>query len=89
MSYEDAVKRWAGGKFQINPADISRVEIEAETRNGGYCETCEYEYAVIEVTVYGYELYEWSNKHDPAYKRIATAEMGSSFTELLKELIEA
>lgn len=32
------------------------IGIEAETRNGGYCETCSYEYGVMELTATGVEI---------------------------------
>lgn len=32
------------------------IGIEAETRNGGYCETCSYEYGVMVFTARGVEL---------------------------------
>lgn len=53
MSYEEAIVKWAAKKFNLDVDAIDKVTLDPETRWGGYCETCEYSYSVLDVTVYG------------------------------------
>lgn len=77
MSYEDALKRYAAKRFDIDINKIDHVDAEQETRWGGYCETCEYQYAVIEFRVYRTD--GTSTTHDEERE----------FVALLKDLIDA
>lgn len=77
MSYEDALKRYTAKRFDIDINTIASVDADHDTRWGGYCETCEYQYSVIEFRVH------------LTNGKTVTHDEEREFTELLKELIDA
>jgi hypothetical protein len=48
MDSEKAIRIWAGNRLGINQDSIKNVEFGYET--GGYCPTCEYTMAGVEVS---------------------------------------
>lgn len=80
-TYESQLNKWAAKKFNLNLEDIKSVDLEPEVEYGGYCETCQYEYAVMTVSVIG---------HNGKYiAETKYREYEFNFAEILKEIIEA
>lgn len=77
MAQHKAIDRWAIKKFGLPYGSI--VRIEQEKRNDGYCETCSYEYDVVEVYV----------KTPDSKKEVLHTTIGTSLAEIMNEILDA
>lgn len=77
MKYEEALKRYVAKRWNYDVDNIKSVTAENDMRWGGYCETCEYQYSVVEFRVTF--VNGGSKTHDEE----------RDFASLLKDLIES
>lgn len=83
MNYDEAVKKWAGKRLDINPSLITRVDFGMDTR--GYCETCSYDVVGVEVS---YNIPNTKNKSGVSSKH-GFIDLGyETFAGVLQEILE-
>lgn len=70
----ELITQWAIEKFNLSPD--TQVYVEEETRSGGYCETCWYEYTEWEV--YSYE----------GSKKVIHETFTDDFASILREVLD-